>query len=108
MEIRHDPKKDRDEGDDFIFNLDIATSYPSLCQLQLWDATNTYLSAIVKKVERKGFDTLRPLTREGFAEMKTVGKLTEAQASNIANRIQKVFVSTINHVIQRIDPSSAV
>lgn len=107
MEIRHDPKKDRDEGDDFIFNLEVCTGYPSLCQLQTWDAANTYLKAITNKVQRYGFDITLPLSRENFKHLLAIGKLTASQQTNIAERIQRVFVHTINGIIQRMDPSSA-
>jgi hypothetical protein len=106
MEVRHDMKKDRDEGDNFVFSLDIAATYPALCQLQSWDPTSTYLTAIVAKVRRAGFDDKRPLTREGFAAMMRIAKLTVPQRDNIANRIRVVLTSTVNGIIRRVDQRS--
>ena len=108
MEVRHNPKLDKDEGDDFIFNLEICTGYPSLSQLLIWDASNSYLRSITDKVQRGGFDITLPLSRNNFTRMVEAGKLKASQQTNIAERIQKVFVHTINGIVQRIDPVSAV
>lgn len=108
MEVRHDPSKDRDEGVDFVFSVEIAAQYPSLAELKSWDSSSTYLAAIVAKCARGGFDVTLPLTRDNFMAMQEKGKLTAPQASTIGSRVTKLLTHYVNGIMQRLDPSSSV